>query len=330
MRVFTVWRNLRWLLLASFMATPCIATAQDNAETRAREAFEGGVAALQSERFADALTDFRESYRLRAVPLVLYNLALTYRGLHRNADALEAFAQYLAHPESGADPALLAAVGREADRMRASIARIVVHVEPGDAQVMIDGRTRDEVASGVWLDPGPHVIETRATGFRDTRTEVSARAGEHRTVTVRNERFGAAALQAAVHFAESHAAQEDRARRTQYALVGSGAAATIVGLGVAGLLQFVGNGLRDDYLARCVTGTNTPPVGGCNALQVTRRGQLDGLEAGTYVGLGLAVVGLGVALGGSITLVRTGAGRVPAADVRLSFAPASVVMAARW
>ncbi len=330
MRVFTSSLRAPWLLSVPLLLVPRFAAAQDTAETRAREAFERGVSELQAERFADALPDFLASYRLRAVPLVLYNIGLTYRGLHRNADALDAFTRYLAHPETGADPTQLAAVGHEVERLRAGTSQLIVRVEPSDAQTLVDGQAREDVAAGVWLDPGPHVVEARAAGFRDARADVTMTAGERRTLTLRGERYGASALAATLRLAETRGATEDRARRTQYGLIGAGAGVTIVGLGLAGLLQAVGYGLRDDYVARCVTGESAAPDGGCDALQASRSGQLNGLQAGTYIGLGLAVAGLGVALGGAITLARMGDGHAPAAEVRLSLAPGSIGLVARW
>jgi hypothetical protein len=253
----------RSALLAAIVAAltfTVVAHAQDNAETRAREAFERGYAELNAQQFQSAASAFEESYRLRPVPTVLYNLGLAYLALHRTADALDALTRYRAHPEAGADPSQLSAVDQEIARQRPSVARLVIRVTPPDAQVLVDGRARDDVEHGVLLDPGAHVLEARAIGFHDARLEVPLRAGDDREVALRPERFGASALAATLRLAETNAAQADRARRTQYGLIAGGAAVTVVGVGLAGVLQAIGWRLHDDYVAQCVSGSATAPA----------------------------------------------------------------------
>src|SRR5260221_2447483 len=89
-KAFAMRVSLFVVALVTSTAFSAAALAQINADTLARDAFQRGVAELEANRPEVALPAFEESYRLRAVPAVLYNIGLTYRGLHRHADALEA------------------------------------------------------------------------------------------------------------------------------------------------------------------------------------------------------------------------------------------------
>jgi hypothetical protein len=51
---------------------------------------------------------------------------------------------------------------------------------------------------------------------------------------------------------------------------------------------------------------------------------------GTYVGFGLAAVGVGLVAGGAISLARSPTARSEGAVVQLSFAPNGAMLEARW
>ncbi len=151
----------------------------------ARQSFERGMEALQQNRFGDAALAFEESLRLRAVPIVSYNVGLAYRGLGRYVDAIQSFERYLAQPDPRADERRLAAIREELERMRQSLARVTLRIEPATATVAIDGRTRTVTSEAIQLDPGRHVVEITAPDYRPDRRELTLRAGDALTTEVR-------------------------------------------------------------------------------------------------------------------------------------------------
>ena len=167
--------------LAFAASAPINAHAQTRSNTPAsvdaRAQYLAGVQALEQGRYADAMVAFEASYQARPVPIVLYNLALTYRGLGRTRAAIDAFERYLARPEANAPRDRIEAVNTELPRLRASLARIVV-IAPGITdRVMLDDQDAVTLGQEISVDPGRHRLETHAADGSVIRRDVTLAAG---------------------------------------------------------------------------------------------------------------------------------------------------------
>lgn len=184
-----------WLLAglsgaALSVSAPSTAHAQ-RAPNPAREAFERGIAALEAQRYVDALAAFEESYRLRPSPVALYNVAVAQRGLGRIRDAIGTFERYLASPERGIDRARLQSIRAELDALRTQVVSLRLTVTPANATLLVDGRPMGEQRDeALQLDPGRHVIEVSAEGYRTSRREVELRPGSTVVLEVTLESLG--------------------------------------------------------------------------------------------------------------------------------------------
>lgn len=157
---------------------PASALAQDSRGSGlGRESFFRGVSALSDRRYNVAVDAFEESYRVRAVPVVLYNLGLAYRGLGRNIAAIDAFERYLAQPAASATPEDIAAVRRAIAQLRESLVVVALAVTPTTAVVLVDGRPHALESGTLQLDPGAHMLECSAVGSISERREVRLEAG---------------------------------------------------------------------------------------------------------------------------------------------------------
>ena len=88
----------RALALACFASLLFVSTAsaqEDDADARALELYETGVAAYEEGRYEDAVEAFREAHELSPRPLLLYNLANAEERLGHHREAADALAEYL-------------------------------------------------------------------------------------------------------------------------------------------------------------------------------------------------------------------------------------------
>jgi hypothetical protein len=183
-------RRCAALLFAALCSLSVEAAAQ-RAGNPARDAFERGISALESQRYVDALAAFEESYRLRPSPVALYNVAVAQRGLGRIRDAIQTFERYLDSPERGIDRARLASIRAELASLRGLLVSLRLTLAPSSATVIVDGRTAEvSSAAALSLDPGRHVIEVTAEGFRSSRREVDLRPGSTVVLDVTLESLG--------------------------------------------------------------------------------------------------------------------------------------------
>jgi tetratricopeptide (TPR) repeat protein len=87
---------MRWLLLLALLVLPSLSQAAPSAADRdkAKALFESGTTHYNLSEYADALKDFKETYRLVNDPALLYNIAQCQRQLGAFEDAARAYRSY--------------------------------------------------------------------------------------------------------------------------------------------------------------------------------------------------------------------------------------------
>ncbi len=176
-------------MLGLVLLVPAAAFAQDGASPQAAEAaeaFNRGITAMQARQFNEAVVAFQDSYRLRAVPTVLYNLALSYRSLGQNLEAIETFQRYLHDGGASIPDARVAAIRETLVALRAAVGVVTLHVEPEGALVTVDGRPAlfGPAGSDLLLDPGERVIHVEAPGYASQQRMIRIGAGQSQTLAV--------------------------------------------------------------------------------------------------------------------------------------------------
>lgn len=166
------WRGFALALLLA----PAIGAAQSGGDP-ARAAFERGVASMRANQPAEAIPALEESYRLRPLPVVLYNLALAHRAAGRHADALNTFQRYL-DASGEVDAERSAAIRTEMASLRQHAGALRIAVEPTDAVIVVDGRAVPRGATTWFVAPGTHQVEVSASGYVPRRWATSARGGD--------------------------------------------------------------------------------------------------------------------------------------------------------
>ncbi|MSP59829.1 MAG: PEGA domain-containing protein [Myxococcales bacterium] len=168
--------------LLLLLAAPAIAEPASD-ERDARVLFDQGVRAADGGRYAEAVTSFERSHKLRPSPVVLHNLALAYRGVGRLLDAIDAFERYLANPSARATPQSLAEIQSQLAAVRREVPEVALELRPAAARVLVDGREIPSLTAPLRMNPGRHAVEVRAEDHVPQRFELDLKRGERHTLT---------------------------------------------------------------------------------------------------------------------------------------------------
>src|SRR6185369_9025119 len=145
-----------------------------------------GVDLLKRGQYQAALDMFDQAYALVPSPNIHYDRGLAYRGLGRNAAAVEAFEAFLAgatHPPAGTREQ----AQRYHDELRARVARLQLASEPPGAEVSVDGRSYGPTPLGraIYLEPGRHELRARHPSSAALAVEpIVVSAGQSLNVTL--------------------------------------------------------------------------------------------------------------------------------------------------
>ncbi len=181
-------------LIASVSLAPAPARAQGGtaeedkeAVKRAREQFTQALSLQTAGDFAGALTLLKEVAAVKPTPQVRFNIALCEEKLGRLVAALGDYELAAADArENDADVAKEVDARLEALQQR--IPKIVVQRGQGaeTASIMLDGVALGDsvVGSSMPADPGPHVIEAKATGYEPFRRNLRLQEQQTETVVV--------------------------------------------------------------------------------------------------------------------------------------------------
>lgn len=155
----------------------------------AEVAFRRAVEAFDAGDYAAALARFRASYRLRAAPRVLYNIAVTERLAGRTADACRDLRRYLRDIRE-LPAARRAEVEQELATWRAQVAELELVIAPGGASLRLDGADvgSSPLTEPLFLDPGEHDVVVERTGFVSQTRALELAAGQRRVLELRLHR----------------------------------------------------------------------------------------------------------------------------------------------
>lgn len=246
----------------------------------AAAAYERGMESLNQQHYADAIVEFRESYRRNPLPDVLFNMALAFRGAGRIAAALGAFERYLAAAPTNAPPERVQAITQIVPQLEQQVGRIVLTLDPTDAAVRVDGRpvvmstqlgdnndfvSIDPRDHSVRVDPGSHTVEVTAPGRRMASREVSLRGGSVERVAVQLEAEPTPTV--GVPFAVVMRENEDPTRGARGLRIGAvtSAALAVLGAGAGVAFLVLRNDTVEQWNSLPPPGVYSPLAVGCRA-----------------------------------------------------------------
>jgi hypothetical protein len=140
--------------------------------------FKNGVALYQERKFTEALAEFERAHEIAPHPLVLYNIATTYRELSRYAEAVRTYQRFLEEAQGVAAPARIDAARFELEEILGRVARVKIDVRPGEATVEINGEPVVLDDMPLFLSPGEHRITVQAGGHAPDQRTLRVASGD--------------------------------------------------------------------------------------------------------------------------------------------------------
>lgn len=293
---------------------PAEADEPDARVGQARQAFVLGATLAGQQQWADALSAFERSARLRPHPVTTYNLAYCERALGHYTRSYKLFRSSLAEHEAAVTgtlpddllvlarsflPELEHRIARAIVRMRPEAAELSVDgrpledaTEPGQAKVTLMAGTRDVLGSELprardftlMIDPGRHVLVVSRTGEPDRVSAEPFEAGAVRDLLLDTAPRRDATPASLPHTTDAAPKRKGAGDVAAYASYGVGAAGLILG-SIFGIAAVSKKGFLDE---RCRTPSTCDP---------RYQGDIDALRRDTVIadiGFGVAVLGAGV------------------------------------
>jgi tetratricopeptide (TPR) repeat protein len=96
-RIVALW------LLAIVLVAPVARAASPEDKTKAREHFQNGLVHYDLGEFGEALSQFKDAYRMVQDPAFLFNIAQCHRRLGQNVEALEFYRNFLRRSPNAAN-----------------------------------------------------------------------------------------------------------------------------------------------------------------------------------------------------------------------------------
>lgn len=152
----------------------------DGGTRSARKLFQAGVGHFEAGRYAEALGNFEQAYRLKPHPSVQVNIANCYDKLKRPVEAIEHFELFMASPEGS--PAQRTEVESALARLTKQVARLVLRLQPASTRTALDEQA-DARRESIWVGPGKHRLTWSADGYQTESRSVEPQAGEVMEVT---------------------------------------------------------------------------------------------------------------------------------------------------
>src|SRR3990170_4563451 len=176
------------LVVVMVLALPALARAGKGDKKEANRHFQLGVALYDEHKYEEALVEFQRAHDLAPHPLVLYNLAATYRELSRYDEAILHFERFLAEaPAAKVKQKTLEQAQKELEALRNRVGTVTVTTTPAEGvTVIVDGREVGEtpLPRPLVLGPGKHTFEVRGESGRLETRVVTLAAGDAQTITV--------------------------------------------------------------------------------------------------------------------------------------------------
>ena len=155
------------------LLSPCL-PAQESEENAAKDHFLKGKALVEEGAYEQAIIELEASYKLKPVPIVLYNIALCYDQLHRYGEAVKHYSHFIeTSKDSDQEKLLKAEVKKRMEVLKGFIGTLELDINEEGAEIIIDDTFVGLSPSDpIFIETGEHEVIIRKTGFYEIKKRV--------------------------------------------------------------------------------------------------------------------------------------------------------------
>ena len=157
---------------------------------KAKQFFLKGKLLVDKGKYEEAIEKLEISYDLYPVPLVLFNIALCYEELHKYAEAVSFYNEYL---ETGEDEPYerKEKVFKQIEELTEFLGKVHLEVDEDGAEVILDGKAIGRTPVNVILvETGKHELAVNKEGFLKAWKKFSIVAGQTFTLSFTMQETG--------------------------------------------------------------------------------------------------------------------------------------------
>jgi hypothetical protein len=240
-------------MLVATLASPCVgspgARAQESQDIAAYTSIiDSAIVEFGQGHWEEAYALFRRAHELNPSARTWRGLGISAFELRRYVEAIADLEASLVDPRKPLTPEQREQVKRVIQRAREFVSVYRVRIKPDSAEVIVDGKPAALKEGQLHLDPGPHTIVVRASGYEEHRTELRAGAGNEEELSLELSLMGddeqTIEKRAAADTSPIRSERTTRRRRVwTWTLAGASVAAAAVATG----LRLRVNGVADEY-----------------------------------------------------------------------------------
>jgi hypothetical protein len=176
-RSFTVLLGI----LVLFLAARSLRADNEEKQAKAKEHFFKAKALVEEGALKKAIVEFKASYDLNPLPIVLFNIAVCYDKVTEYADAMKYYKKFIAEGKEAPGEMIEEAIARIGD-LEKYLGFVKLKASEEGAEVLVDGKsvgkTPPEGVFLFFLETGEHTIVLQKAGFYDAQKSFSVVSGE--------------------------------------------------------------------------------------------------------------------------------------------------------
>ncbi|MDJ0761965.1 MAG: hypothetical protein QNJ97_03160 [Myxococcota bacterium] len=177
------------------VTAPAFSEPSELDKVEAKKHFDAGLSLLKAENYTGAMVEFEASLLLYPTKNALFNLANTYKALHRYAEAYDAFVRLQREFSDQLNEEMERSVERHKQEIRNLVAELMVKVNLPGAKVRVGDKEMriTEDSGALILGPGEYTVSVTLDGYEPQSRNVKMICGAKKTEVFELEKAGAEA-----------------------------------------------------------------------------------------------------------------------------------------